>query len=88
MGLVTAKEVAQAVHLNKYGFVGTFFGWILMKILRISTLNRIYNKHKHLSELEFFDALLDDLQIQFEIPEEDLNRIPKDGSFITISNHP
>ena len=88
MGLVTAKEVASVINLDKYGFVGTFFGWILMKILRISTLNKIYNKHKHLSDLEFFDALLDDLQIQFEIPEEDLNRIPKDGAFITISNHP
>ncbi|MBV1888461.1 MAG: lysophospholipid acyltransferase family protein [Urechidicola sp.] len=88
MGLVTAKEVAKAVNLEKYGFIGTFFGWLLMKILRISTLNKIYNKHKHLSELEFFDALLDDLQIQFEIPEEDLNRIPKEGAFITISNHP
>ncbi|MGK0413886.1 MAG: putative hemolysin, partial [Polaribacter sp.] len=25
---------------------------------------------------------------KFEIPEEDLKRIPKDGAFITISNHP
>ncbi|AOW20972.1 GNAT family N-acyltransferase [Urechidicola croceus] len=88
MGLVTSKEVAKAVNLDKYGFIGTFFGWILMKILRISSLNKIYNKHKHLSDLEFFDALLDDLQIKFEIPEEDLKRIPKNGSFITISNHP
>lgn len=88
MGLVTAKEVASAVKLDKYGFIGTFFGWILMKLLRISTLNKIYNKHKHLTELDFFEALLDDLEIQFEIPEEDLNRIPKDGAFITISNHP
>ncbi|MDT0554202.1 lysophospholipid acyltransferase family protein [Urechidicola vernalis] len=88
MGLVTAKEVSKAVNLDKYGFIGTFFGWLLMKVLRISTLNKIYNKHKHLSDLKFFDALLDDLQIQFEIPDEDLNRIPKDGAFITISNHP
>jgi len=88
MGLVTAKEVSKAIHLDKYGFIGTFFGWLLMKVLRISTLNEIYNKNKHLSDLEFFDALLDDLQIKFEIPEEDLDRIPKDGAFITISNHP
>ena len=88
MGLVTAKEVSKAVNLDKYGFIGTFFGWLLMKVLRISTLNKIYNKHKHLSDLEFFDALLDDLQIQFEIPDEDLKRIPKDGAFITVSNHP
>jgi putative hemolysin len=88
MSLVSAKEVAKVVNLDKYGFIGTFFGWTLMKILRISTINKIYNKHKHLKDLEFFTALLGDLQIKFEIPEEDLRRIPKSGAFITVSNHP
>lgn len=88
MSLVTAKEIAKVVNLDKYGFIGTFFGWSLMKILRISAMNRIYNKHKHLKDLEFFTTLLDDLEIKFEIPEEDLRRIPKDGTFITVSNHP
>ncbi|MBP9601716.1 MAG: lysophospholipid acyltransferase family protein [Lutibacter sp.] len=88
MSLVTAKEIAKVVNLDKYGFIGTFFGWSLMKVLRISAMNRIYNKHKHLKDLEFFTALLDDLEIKFDIPEEDLRRIPKDGTFITVSNHP
>ena len=30
MGLVTAKEVAEAIKLDKYGFLGTFAGWMLM----------------------------------------------------------
>ncbi len=88
MGLVTAKEVSKAINLNKYGFIGTFIGWLLMKILKISTLNRIYNRNKHLSDTEFLDAILDEFQIKFEIPEEDLKRLPKDGAYITISNHP
>ncbi|WP_282135053.1 lysophospholipid acyltransferase family protein [Seonamhaeicola maritimus] len=87
-GLVTAKEVAKAIQLNKYGFIGTFIGWILMKLLKISTLNKIYNKNKHLSELDFLNGILGDFQIKFEIPEEDLKRLPKDGAYITISNHP
>jgi len=88
MSLVTPKEISKAINLDKYGFIGTMFGWGIMKVLRISKLNRIYNKHKHLNDLEFFSALLDDFQIKFEIPEEDLNRIPKTGPFITVSNHP
>ncbi len=88
MSLVTAKEVAKVVKLDKYGFIGTFFGWMLMKALRISAINDIYNRHKHLSDLAFFTGLLDDLEIKFEIPEEDLKRIPKEGAFITVSNHP
>ncbi len=87
-GLVTAREVAKAIQMDKYGFLGTFIGWILMKILKISTLNKIYSRNKHLSELAFLDGILDDFQIKFEIPEEDLKRLPKDGAYITISNHP
>lgn len=88
MGLVTAKEVAKVINTDKYGFLGTFSGWLLMKILKISTLNKIYDRNKHLSEVEFLNAILDEFQIKFEIPEEDLKRLPKDGAYITISNHP
>ena len=88
MGLVTAKEVAKAIKVDKFGFLGTSMGWLLMKVLKISTMNKIYNKHKHLNDLEFMNALLSEFEIQFEIPEEDLKRLPKSGPFITISNHP
>lgn len=88
MGLVTAKEVAKAIQLDKYGFIGTFIGWLLMKVLKISTLNKIYKRNKHLSDVEFLNGILGDFQIKFEIPEEDLKRLPKDGAYITVSNHP
>ncbi|WP_264565913.1 lysophospholipid acyltransferase family protein [Flavobacterium sp. N3904] len=88
MGLVTAKEVAKAINTDKYGVFGTFSGWLLMKVLKISTLNQIYDRNKHLKELPFLNAILDEFQIKFEIPEEDFKRLPKDGAYITISNHP
>ncbi len=88
MGLVTAKEVAKAINLHKYGFLGTFMGWILMKITRISGINEFYTKHRHLEGMEFLDAILKHYQIDFEVPEEDFKRLPKEGAYITISNHP
>lgn len=88
MGLVTAKEVAKAIKADKYGFLGTFSGWLLMKVLKISTLNKFYDKNKHLQDVAFLNAILDDLEIKFEIPGEDFKRLPKDGAYITISNHP
>ncbi|MXN92797.1 GNAT family N-acetyltransferase [Flavobacterium sp. Sd200] len=88
MSLVTPKEVAKAIKTDKYGFLGTFSGWLLMKVLKISTMNKIYDRNKHLSDLEFLNAILDEFQIKFEIPEEDLKRLPKNGAYITISNHP
>ena len=88
MSLVSAKELAKAVNISKYGFVGTFAGWLLLRTLKLNVLNKIYSKHKHLKGEAFFATLLNELQIKFEIPEEDLKRIPKNGAFITISNHP
>ena len=88
MALVTSKEIAQVIGLQKFGFLGTFIGWILLRILRISAINKIYDKNKNKSDLDFLNGILDDCNIKFEIPEEDLKRIPKDGPFITVSNHP
>ncbi|NNC69722.1 MAG: lysophospholipid acyltransferase family protein, partial [Flavobacteriaceae bacterium] len=88
MSLVSAKEIAKVIKVDKYGFLGTFIGWILLKTLRISKLNEIYNKHKDKKDSLFLNAILNEVQIQFEIPEEDLKRVPKEGSFISISNHP
>jgi putative hemolysin len=88
MALVTAKEVSKAIKVDKYGVLGTFIGWLLMKLLKISTINKVYNRNKHLSDLEFLNGILDEFQIKFEIPEEDLKRLPKSGAYITISNHP
>ncbi|CAM1349370.1 GNAT family N-acyltransferase [Tenacibaculum insulae] len=88
MGIVTSKEIAKVIGIEKFGVIGTFAGWLLMKALRISAINKIYDKNKDKSDLEFLNGVLNDCKIEFEIPEEDLKRIPKDGPFITISNHP
>ena len=87
-GLVSAKEVAAAINIDKLGFLGTFGGWTLMKLLRLSKLNDIYNRTKHRQGIDFLNTLLDEFEIKFEIPEEDFRNIPKEGAFITISNHP
>ena len=88
MGLVSSKEIAGVIGLEKYGFLGTFIGWVLLKMLRISRLNEIYDKHKDKEDVAFLNAILDEVKIQFEIPEDDLKRIPKEGAFISVSNHP
>ncbi|MGK0413158.1 MAG: chaperonin GroEL (HSP60 family), partial [Polaribacter sp.] len=88
MALVTSKEIAQVVGLQKLGFLGAFLGWILLRVLRISAINKIYEHNKNKSDIDFLNGVLADCKIKFEIPEEDLKRIPKDGAFITISNHP
>ncbi len=88
MSLVTSKEISQVIGLQKLGFLGSFVGWIILRILRISAVNKIYDNNKNKSDLDFLNGILDDCKVKFEIPEEDLKRIPEEGPFITISNHP
>ena len=88
MSLVSSKEISQVIGLQKLGFLGSSVGWIILRILRISAINKIYDNNKNKSDLDFLNGILDDCKIKFEIPEEDLKRIPKEGPFITISNHP
>ena len=87
-GLVSAKDLATAINMNKMGALGTLGGWVLMKLLKLDKLNAIYNRNKQLEGVDFLNALLDEFEIKFEIPEEDFKNIPKEGAFITISNHP
>jgi hypothetical protein len=55
---------------------------LLMKVLKISTLNKFYDRNKHLKDIDFLNAIIDDLQIKFDIPDEDFKRLPKDGAYI------
>ena len=88
MGLVTAKEVAKAINLEKYGYLGTFIGWFLMKVTRISSINSYYETIEHLNGADYADAIEKHYELDYEIPEEDFKRLPKEGPYITISNHP
>src|SRR5690606_13258390 len=88
MGLVSAKEVAQVIKADKLGVLGTLSGWVLMKVLNLSTLNSVYSKHKDKNDLHFLNSILEEFEVNFEIPEEDFKRLPKNGPYITISNHP
>lgn len=88
MGLVTAKEVATAINLSKYGYLGTFLAWVLMKVTRISAINSHYDTIAHLDCEAYAQAILEHYEIDYEIPEEEFKRLPKEGAYITVSNHP
>lgn len=88
MGVVNAKEVAKVMNLDKLGPLGTSIGWLILRTTKLSRINKEYEKRENLQGLEFINSILDGFEIDFEISEKDLKRIPKTGAFITISNHP
>ncbi|WP_298313886.1 lysophospholipid acyltransferase family protein [uncultured Aquimarina sp.] len=88
MAVVTSREVAKGLKLDKLGFIGTFVGWMILKTTRLSKINRQYDSISHLEGKDFVNSVLDMYGVTFEIPPEDLKRLPKNGAFITLSNHP
>jgi len=87
MKLVDPKDLLKASDsLNWFG--GESFAKLLMYILKLNKLNKLYSENCCKDGIEFIDALIDELGVKFEFDEEELKRIPKEGPFITISNHP
>ncbi len=86
--LIKASDIAKAIKLEKTGVMGTATGWLLMRLLGMHRINKMYKDIYRYQDLDFIDAIIDKLNISFEIPEEDMKRIPQTGSFITVSNHP
>ena len=88
MSILTSKEMANAIGLDKFGLFGKGIAKLIMQITKIDQVNKLYIKYQDLKGIEFINAILLDLGVQFEIPEKDLKRIPTKGAFVTVSNHP
>ena len=88
MSLITPQEIASVLKFSQSNILGKFIGNLFLQITKLSKLNKIYDRVKHEKNLPFIERLLDDLGVDFEVSEKDLQKIPKYGAFITISNHP
>lgn len=86
MALVNRDEVARVAQLDKLGLRA--LAQPIMDILGISDINNVYQNLAELEGLEFIDAVLEEYSVKFDYYPEELRRIPKEGPFITISNHP
>lgn len=86
MKLVDRKDFKKAAGLNTIG--GESIAKLLMSLLKINKINSEYAKISNLKGIEFLTKLLERLDIKYEISPEELKRIPKEGPFIIISNHP
>ncbi len=84
--LIAKEDLAKAAKLDKYGM-----GWlagVVMDVTKLSELNQIYERFSDQKGIEFIDAVFDHLGVGFDYFEDELKRIPTEGPFITVSNHP
>ncbi|MCF8370194.1 MAG: lysophospholipid acyltransferase family protein [Bacteroidales bacterium] len=86
MNLVNPEDIVAVSKIN--GFGGEIIARLLMQVLKLNKINRVYDALYQKNGVDFLNALIDQLELKYEISADELNRIPKKGPFITISNHP
>jgi putative hemolysin len=86
MKLIDTDSLLQAAKMN--GFAGESAVKFLMLLLRFRRINKIYQDNAHRIGMDFIDSMMEQIGIRFEIRPEELEKIPREGAFITVSNHP
>lgn len=89
----TMKQLLRPTDLLKaepalHYFGGEAFARLLMYILRLNKINEMYNDLADLEGHSFIDELLNAIGVRYLVEDQDLERIPETGGFITVSNHP
>ena len=88
MSLISKNDLVSAAGLGKWGLLKYPIVSAVMRLAKINKVNDLYDKIKDLEGQEFFDKLLEELNVKYLAFQEDLAKIPKTGPFILVSNHP
>lgn len=88
MSLISKDDLIKASGLSKTGFLKNSLASAIMRITKISEVNKLYDILKDKEGKDFFDSFVRERGLQYIVFEEDLAKIPKTGPFILVSNHP
>ncbi len=86
MKIIDPVDVAKVTKLDKLGLSG--LANVIMDVLKLNRINETYARHYDKKGVDFIDGLFEEFGIEFDYFEEELSRIPKEGPFVVIANHP
>ena len=84
--VVTNSDLKKAFGLK--GFFGTCVAGMAYGVLGLGKINRLFDGAADYQGLEFADHLLENMNVSFDFPQEQLENIPKEGPFVVVCNHP
>ena len=84
--LINKSEVKSVIKVK--GIFGNIAASLAMWIVGLNKVNKIYENVKEYEGVRFAEEILKYLNIECKINNEELERIPKEGPFIIVSNHP
>jgi putative hemolysin len=86
MRILTSKDIGDTENLTIPE--GTIIADTLLQIFKYNKLHKVYSEAYDKDPVELINLIIDQLELNFDIPADDLKNIPGKGSFITVSNHP
>ncbi len=86
MDLINKNEIADFLSIG--GVKMPMLAGLLMNLLSINRINECYKRNIDKSAIDFIDAVLSEFGVHYEIDEKELKNLPKEGAFISVSNHP
>ncbi len=87
MKLVKPQDLLKVSPYMQY-LGGEYFARLLMHLLQFNQINKLYDNISDKKGIESIDGILKYLNVTLEFDERDLKKLPANGSFITVSNHP
>lgn len=82
---ISRQALQEATGLH--GIWGRIVSNAIYDLLGMKAYNKLYNSKPRPEGPDFSKGVLEDLGVTWDIPEEQLARIPSEGGFITVSNH-
>jgi putative hemolysin len=84
--IVDQSSISEVIRLKFPG--KNFVSKMLYNFLQLNKLNKLYKEYNQYQGIDFVDKVLERLEVKAVITEKDLNKIPKEGPFIIVANHP
>lgn len=84
-GVLEMDELQKSLGVK--GLTGKLITRIAYRILELERVNSTNHKCRNCYGPDYSDAILREIGVTYDIPEEQLARIPAEGGFVTVSNH-
>ena len=86
--MITPEYIRDSMGMSKLGPVGIWAARAMMVLFKIDQCNTLFAELSHYEQPDLSERLFEAIEVNFEIHEDDLKRIPRQGPFAVVSNHP